>query len=264
MSQAAGLVKRYFDEQSKVYSSWYREDTPDGCAFLERKARVLDCVGAEAGTLLDVGCGSGVMSRELAARASRYVGIDVALGMVEAARSALRDLDNVEFRVGDVTCLDMRTASIDTICAIGLLEYLDDPQPALREMRRVLRPGGRLILSVPYQYSPWRLWEQWLYLPTRRAVAILFPPRTPYRLIHRFYSVRGYRRVTAKQGFHVQRVEFYNFPLLPRPFDVLWPRLTAATVRLATGLRHTPLRVCGTGFVAVSTLNSSSSIVKSP
>ncbi|WP_447977158.1 class I SAM-dependent methyltransferase [Candidatus Nitrospira bockiana] len=253
MSEAAGLVKEYFDQQSNVYSSWYRADTPDGCAFLERKARVLECVGPNAGVLLDIGCGSGVMSRELAAQASEYIGMDVAAGMIDAARAATTDLRNVQFRVGDVTRIDVANRSIDTVCAIGLLEYLDDPDAALREMRRVLRPGGRLILSVPYPYSPWRIWEQWVYLPARRALTALVPLRTPYLLTHRFYSVGEYRRLTGRHGFQLDRVEFYNFPLLPRPFDVLAPGLTAMTVKLASPLRRTPLKFMGTGFVALST-----------
>lgn len=116
----------------------------------------------------------------------------------------------------------------------------------------------RLILGVPYQYSPWHLGGQRLSLSICRAVAILFPPRTPYRLIHPFCSLRGYARATAQQRFSLQWVEFYHFALLLRPFDVLLPRLTRATMRLATGLRHTALRLCGTGFVAVSIVVSSS------
>lgn len=97
-----------------------------------------------------------------------------------------------------------------------------------------------------------------------RWAANVFLLRTPSRLIHRFSSVGGYARATAQQCFHLQRVEFYNFPVIPRPFDVLWPRLTAATARLATGLRHTALRFCGTAFVAVPTLDSFSSVGEAP
>ena len=99
---------------------------------------------------------------------------------------------------------------------------------------------------------------------TRWTATIVFLLRTPSRLIHRFSSVGGYARATAEQCFHLQRVEFYNFPVLPRPFDVLWPRLTAATARLATGLRHTALRFCGTEFVAVPTQGASSSVGGGP
>ncbi len=127
----------------------------------------------------------------------------------------------------------------------------------------VSRRGGTVVeidlstaVEAAYDNIGWR--------PTRWAATIVSPLRTPYRLIHRFYSVRGYARATAQRRFHLQRIEFYNFPLLPRPFDVLWPRLTAATVRLATGLHHTALWFCGTGFVAVSTLDSSSSVVGAP
>lgn len=252
MNEAAGIVKQYFDEQASVYSSWYRSDTPDGCAFLERKDRVIECVGAHAGVLLDVGCGSGVMSRELARVASKYIGVDVASGMVEMAKAAMRDLHNVQFYVGDATKIDLPDGSVDTICAIGLLEYLAEPETALREMRRVLRPGGRLVSSVPYRYAPWRLWEQYVYLPVRKLSAAVVPLRVPYQLVHRFYSVSEYGRLMARERFTLDRVEFYNFPVLVRPFDVLFPRLAAKAVQLASPMRKTPLKWFGTGFVAVS------------
>lgn len=99
---------------------------------------------------------------------------------------------------------------------------------------------------------------------TRWTATIVVLLRTPSRLMHRFSSVGGYARATAQPCFHLQRVEFYNFPVLPRPFDVLWPRLPAATARLATGLRHMALRSCGTAFVAVPTLDASSSVGGGP
>ena len=99
---------------------------------------------------------------------------------------------------------------------------------------------------------------------TRWVATIVFLLRTPSRLVHRFSSVGGYARATEQPCFHLQRVEFYNFPVLPRPFDVLWPRLTAATGRVATGLRHTALRFCGTAFVAVPKMDCFSSVGEAP
>ncbi|HWE56422.1 MAG TPA: methyltransferase domain-containing protein [Acidimicrobiales bacterium] len=95
-------------------------------------------------TLLDVGCGPGTITRDLATLVApgRVVGIDRAESVIESAASP----GPVDFRVGDVYALDAADGSFDVVHAHQVLQHLSDPVAALTEMRRVLAPGG--ILAV--------------------------------------------------------------------------------------------------------------------
>jgi ubiquinone/menaquinone biosynthesis C-methylase UbiE len=98
--------------------------------------------------LLDVGCGPGTITCDLARRVApgRVVGIDRADDVVAEAQAgaATSGCDNVEFATGDVYALQFDDASFDVVHAHQVLQHLTDPVAALREMRRVLRPGGVL------------------------------------------------------------------------------------------------------------------------
>jgi ubiquinone/menaquinone biosynthesis C-methylase UbiE len=103
--------------------------------------------------VLDVACGTGLVSFA-AARAvglrGHVLGVDLSGRMVEAAqqRAAAHTQTNTRFERMDAERLELPDASFDVVlCALGLM-YLPDPAQALREMRRVLRPGGRLVLAV--------------------------------------------------------------------------------------------------------------------
>jgi ubiquinone/menaquinone biosynthesis C-methylase UbiE len=96
--------------------------------------------------LLDVGCGPGTITADLAERLTpgRVTALDAAPGVVATARATAeaRGLDNVEFAVGDATALEFPDDSFDVVHAHQVLQHLGDPVQALREMRRVCRPGG--------------------------------------------------------------------------------------------------------------------------
>ena len=106
--------------------------------------------------LLDVGCGPGTITLDLAGRVApgEVVGMDRSAQVVaEAAAEAARrrqggdeGAEAVTFRVGDVYALDEPDASFDVVHAHQVLQHLTDPVAALTEMRRVLRPGGRLAV----------------------------------------------------------------------------------------------------------------------
>ncbi|WP_428422251.1 class I SAM-dependent methyltransferase [Methylibium sp.] len=103
--------------------------------------------------VLDVACGTGLVTLDAACAVGphgRVLGIDLSGQMVDAAaqRASARQLPNVGFARMDAERLALPDAGFDVaLCALGLM-YMPDPERALREMLRVLRPGGRLVLAV--------------------------------------------------------------------------------------------------------------------
>ncbi|TGD61672.1 class I SAM-dependent methyltransferase [Tabrizicola sp. WMC-M-20] len=101
------------------------------------------------GPVLDVGCGTGSVTAALAARyAGRaIVGVDVAEPYLAFAR-ARTDQTGVEFQRMDALALDFPDATFDAAVALIALNFMSDPLLAAREMARVVRPGGRLVVAA--------------------------------------------------------------------------------------------------------------------
>ncbi len=105
------------------------------------------------GHVLDVACGTGLIAfaaAEAVGLEGSVLGVDISGGMVEACaqRAQARRIANVAFERMDAELLDLPAAAFDVaLCAFGLM-YLSDPTAALREMRRVLQPGGRMAAAV--------------------------------------------------------------------------------------------------------------------
>ncbi|RZI77174.1 MAG: class I SAM-dependent methyltransferase [Variovorax sp.] len=120
----------------------------------EAQAGLLAAAALQPGErVLDVACGTGCVTLA-AARAvgsgGRVLGVDLSGAMVDTARqqAALQALPCVTFERMDAEQLALPDAGVDVVlCALGLM-YMPDPERALREMRRVLRPGGRLVAAV--------------------------------------------------------------------------------------------------------------------
>jgi ubiquinone/menaquinone biosynthesis C-methylase UbiE len=117
-------------------------------------ARVMASAALVPGeAVLDVACGTGIVSLAAAAAVGpngSVVGVDLSSRMVDNARQHARDrhVRHATFARMDAQALELPDASVDVVlCALGLM-YLPDPVAALREMRRVLRPGGRAVMAV--------------------------------------------------------------------------------------------------------------------
>jgi SAM-dependent methyltransferase len=98
--------------------------------------------------VLDIGCATGALSRQFAAQGASVLGIDLNPGLVKRAREATRG--DVEFVVADIArpMPFLETGAFDVVAASLVLHYLEDWGGPLRELARVLRPGGLLVLST--------------------------------------------------------------------------------------------------------------------
>lgn len=150
--------------------------------------------------LLDVGCGPGTITADFATRLApgTVLGIDASAEVIDAAR---RDHPDVTFSVADVYDLGLEDASWDVVHAHQVLQHLADPVAALREMRRVVRPGGIVAArDSDYASFTWhpadeRL-ERWLALYQEIARANGGEPDAGRRLLS-WARQAGFTRVDA-------------------------------------------------------------------
>ncbi|HTK17679.1 MAG TPA: methyltransferase domain-containing protein [Acidimicrobiia bacterium] len=107
-------------------------------------------------TVLDIGCGPGTITLDIAARVAPapVIGIDVAPAAIEAATAERerRGTANADFRTADLYALDVEDDTFDIVHAHQVLQHLSDPVGALREMRRVCKPGG-LVAARDSDYA---------------------------------------------------------------------------------------------------------------
>ncbi len=136
---------------ASVLASHARRTAQSSAAYLLPHLRPTD-------VLLDVGAGPGTITADLRTSVARVVGIDAAPDAVAAARELVdrRGLTDVEIEVGDVYALDAPDDTYDVVHAHQVLQHLADPVAALREMRRVCRPGGLVaVRDADYATMTW-------------------------------------------------------------------------------------------------------------
>jgi ubiquinone/menaquinone biosynthesis C-methylase UbiE len=136
-------AERLIEERS-AYAPWLRES--------------LDYEGARGLDVLDVGCGQGIDLVEYARAGARVVGVDLTPRHVELARLHLAALDlEAEVVQGDAESLPLADESFDRVSSNGVLHHTPDIDRALREIRRVLRPGGE-ARAVLYNRRSFHYW----------------------------------------------------------------------------------------------------------
>jgi ubiquinone/menaquinone biosynthesis C-methylase UbiE len=138
-----------YDSFAEAYSAENENSLVN--AHYERPAMLALAGDVTGRRILDAGCGSGPLSAALRDRGAVVTGIDASAGMLALARRRLGD--GVALHVVDLRDrLPFDDGTFDDAVASLVLHYLEDWGPTLAELRRVLRPGGRLIASVDHPF----------------------------------------------------------------------------------------------------------------
>jgi len=160
---------------------------------------------AKGASLLDVGCGPGTITADLAARVrpGRVTAVEISAEALQLARAeaAARGQDNIDFAVTDVHALDFAEDTFDVVHAHQVLQHVTDPVRALRELHRVCRPGG-LVAARDSDYAAFTWFphvpalDEWLTLYQRAARANGGEPDAGRRLLSWAHAA-GFDHITA-------------------------------------------------------------------
>ncbi|HZS41168.1 MAG TPA: class I SAM-dependent methyltransferase [Polyangia bacterium] len=221
----------YYDAFARTYE---QERHRGYHALIDRLETDLALRYARGADVLEAGCGTGMILKEVAPHARRAVGLDLSPGMLAAARA--RGLDVVE---GSVTALPFSDGEFDLAYSFKVLAHVEDIEGALAELARVVRPGGHVLAEF---YNPWSL--RWLVKRLKRPTSIsgvthdeaVFTRYDTLADIERalppslsVIGLRGIRVLTPLS--HVYRV-----PLLARAFEFLeWRAADAPLLRRLGG-----------------------------
>ena len=142
MQLAQEIQKRFGAAATRYAQSDYHGAGPDLAAMLE----AAELRGSER--VLDVGCGAGHTALCFAPRVAEVVALDLTEAMLEQARglAARRGLANLRFERGDAHALPFEDAAFDVVTCRVCAHHFARPERAVREVARVLRPGGRFVL----------------------------------------------------------------------------------------------------------------------
>lgn len=169
----------------------------------KKQAIILEAVSAEQGDrVLEVGCGHGLHARRYADR-FEYVGVDLSASLVDVCRTAASEWPvDATFKQMDAMTLDWPAEEFDAVVGTAILHHLGDPQGALEEWARVVKPGGTVVVMEPNPMFPKDLVETYTR-PEEYNKRYIFP----WRL----------RRTLADLEGVSWRVE-------PRIYTLPWPR----------------------------------------
>lgn len=170
------LVDTHFQAHVGQWRDVYDEAFVEGAIYRRRQDIVLswiDELAMPAGEkVLEIGCGSGRCTAALAQRGYLVQAIDSVPGMLDSTQQLAveaRVRSCVSIGLGDAHDLAFRDGRFAAVLAIGVMPYLHSPQKALREMARVLKPGGFLLITAGNRWRLNHLLDPWLSPPVQPA-----------------------------------------------------------------------------------------------
>lgn len=226
-------LREAWEENAAAWVEWARAPGHDSYWRFHRDL-FLELVPEPSGRTLDIGCGEGRLTRDLAALGHDVAGIDASPTMIAAARDAAPEL---ELHVADAAALPFADDSFGLVVAFMSLQDVDDLGGAIREAARVLAPEGRLCLAIVHPFSSAGTFTERAadapfviersYLDERRTDATFERDGLAMRFVSRHTPLETYVGELTAAGLLVERL---REPKLPEagfngPAGARWQRI---------------------------------------
>ncbi len=202
---ARGRIEWYGEagDERYWYDYWKARLTPDYYSAAENVSLREDELGqvllkhlSPHGLHLEAGCGAGYWVAALRRHGLRVEGIEYASELVELVQAANPRLP---VKQGNALAIDCADGSYDSYLSIGVVEHrLEGPEPFLREAYRVLKPGGSILIAVPY-FGPTRRLKSKIRMYEQQRPALPF--------FQYGFSKQDFSRILRKAGFYVGTVQ---------------------------------------------------------
>lgn len=246
----------YFNKVAEEYASWYYAQSPGGYALRVRQQRMLELLDRPSGKVLDIGCGPGVLARELLDRGYEFWGVDASPRMIEECRKHFGKNDRAHFALADATSLEFPDELFDAVICMGVIDRIPAYDAALKEMARVVKKDGTLLIAFPNFLSPYATFKLFVFYPTVALLRPIYywlagrpqPPSIPISFA-KLYTARTTVKLLARHGVEITDIVYYYFNVFLSPLDELLPRWTMKVTHKLEQLRFGKLRWLGAGFI---------------
>ena len=221
-------VQLYFNERADFWSDLYDKPESGNDRVLANRTKLAVRMITErtpSGSLvLDAGCGGGVASLALAMHGYSVHGLDIAAGLLRHAEVRLQSSpvpgDKWKFTHNDLLGAGFADHSFDAAVALGFIQYQTDELQTLEELRRILKPGGCLVITGPtkHRLSVWLDFEKHIKSLRRRFSASSDAKSSKSTELERVleisphnYSPARFRKLLEDSGFTVQEYVGHGF-----------------------------------------------------
>lgn len=215
-------LSRFWDAKAAGYDAAYDSAGPGGHVLRARLAAAMGALGPGPGRLLDAGAAGGRLLERAAGLGWEVTGVDLSPAMVAIAG---RRVPRAELATSRIEELPYADGAFDAVAALGVLEYAKPVDDALRELARVLRPGGRAVISYPIRHSAYGRSRRALVNRGWHAVERRLRPRAPVRSTLRgALPTDDFARRVAAAGFTVEAMTPCSVLVVPWPLERVVPR----------------------------------------
>ncbi len=249
------IVKDHFSYAAEFYGNLYNGQTPLAHLFATRLEIVQELLDSsidntEDNSVLDVGCGPGMIAGYLGEHKYEYFGLDLSMEMLLDHKNRFGRRRSNHLVLGNMEKLPYEDSSFDAVLCLGALEYLEDATLAIQEQARVLKKDGHIIISMQNKWSPYRIWDHYIYHGrVFNLLRKLVGSNDIEGRLENIYSQTSLLHLLEDCRLQVQNIVYYDFNIWLPPLDRFFPKLSVSTSRIIEPLHNSPLKTLGSGFI---------------